>query len=97
MQPHEVRDVIRQVLDEEHERAARTVDDLVLKTVSTILTSFGIEEDDRKELRADFRHLRKWRKSVEQVEMIGWKTAVTVIVTGVLGALWIGFKTLLGK
>lgn len=97
MTPVEIRDVIRQVLDEEHERAAQRTDDLVIKTISTILTSFGIDEDDRKEVRADFQHLRKWRKSVERVETVGWASAITVIVSGLLGMLWLGIKATLGK
>jgi hypothetical protein len=61
-----------------------------LKAIETTLASFGIEEDDRKELRADFEHLRRWRKSVEQA-------VITVIVTGVVGAVWLGVKVMLGK
>jgi hypothetical protein len=61
-----------------------------LKAIETTLASFGIEEDDRKELRADFEHLRRWRKSVEQA-------VITVIVTGVVGAVWLGVKVMRGK
>lgn len=93
----EIQAIVRATLDAEHERNSQRVDDLVIKTISTILTSFGIEEDDRKEVRADFQHLRKWRKSVERVETVGWGAAITVIVSGILGALWLGVKTLLGK
>lgn len=97
MQEHEVRQVVSDVLAEQHRLHNYDVDTVVLKTIATILTSFGIEEEDRKELRADFQHLRKWRKGVEQVERMGWGTIITVIVTGTLGALWVGIKTMLGK
>jgi len=97
MQEHEVRQVVNDVLAEQQRLHNNDIDAVVLKTIATILTSFGIEEEDRKELQADFRHLRRWRKSVEQVERVGWGTIVTVIVTGALGALWVGIKTLLGK
>src|SRR5438105_1001803 len=90
MQPHEIRLIIAEVLAEQHRNQAENLDAVVLKTIATILTSFGIEEEDRRELQADFKHLRKWRKSVEQVERAGWGAAVTVIVTGTLGALWVG-------
>lgn len=93
----EIQAIVRATLDAEHERNSQRVDDLVIKTISTILTSFGIEEDDRKEVRADFQQLRKWRKSVERVETVGWGAAITVIVSGLLGALWLGVKSLLGK
>jgi hypothetical protein len=51
----------------------------------------------RIELRADFIHLRKWRKSVEQAQGLTFKVIVTALVTGFVGAVWLGFKTLLGK
>ena len=93
----EIREIVQQVLMEERQHHAENMDTTVLRTVSAILTSFGINEDEKKELRQDFIHLRKWRKSVERVEQVGWTTAITVIVTGILGALWIGAKSLLGK
>jgi ABC-type transporter Mla maintaining outer membrane lipid asymmetry permease subunit MlaE len=73
------------------------IDAVVSKTVATILTSFGIEEADRRELRADFQHLRRWRKSVEQAQSYAFKAVITVIVTGFLGAIWLGAKATLGK
>jgi hypothetical protein len=45
----------------------------VLKTVSTILMSFGIEEGDCMEMKADLPHLRGWRKATEQIERAGWR------------------------
>ena len=48
----------------ERQRQHREDVAIVLKAIETTLASFGIEEDDRKELRADFEHLRRWRKSV---------------------------------
>ena len=103
MTPEEVRSVVSAVLEEEGLRnnaAAGNVvlvDAVVLKAVAAILTSFGIEDDDRKELRADFDHLRKWRKSVEQAQSITFKVALTAIIGGLVGALWLGFKAGLGK
>ncbi|MEO8320698.1 MAG: hypothetical protein ABJA75_06310 [Bradyrhizobium sp.] len=47
----------------------------------------------RTEIRADFIHLRKWRKSVEQAH----KAVITVIATGFVGVAWMGFKAALGK
>ncbi|MCW2228078.1 hypothetical protein QIH87_49895 (plasmid) [Bradyrhizobium elkanii] len=89
----EVKKVIHEVLEEQ----SKTHDDLVLKTIATILTSFGIDEEDRKEVRADFIHLRKWRKSVEQAQSYTAKAVITVIATGFVGAIWMGIKAMLGK
>jgi hypothetical protein len=93
MTEDEVKTVIREVLAEQNQDH----DQVVLKTISTILTSFGIEDDDRKEIRADFVHLRKWRKSVEQAQSYTFKAVITVIATGFVGAVWMGIKSALGK
>jgi hypothetical protein len=89
----EIKAVIHEVISEQ----SQDQDQVVLKTISAILTSFGIDDDDRKEIKADFTHLRKWRKSVEQAQSYTFKAVITTIVGGVLGALWIGFKAALGK
>lgn len=73
------------------------VEAIVAKTVTATLSRFGIEEGDHKELLADFNHLRRWRKSVEQAQTYTFKAVITVIVGGFLGALWLGVKTTLGK
>src|ERR1043166_3413419 len=97
MTPDEIKGVVQEVLAEQKLLHPQDLDEVVLKTIATILTSFGIEEEDRKEIRADFIHLRKWRKSVEQAQSYTFKTIITVIATGIVGALWLGFKTMLGK
>jgi phage terminase large subunit len=49
------------------------------------------------EMRADFQHLRRWRKSVEQAQSYTFKAVITIIVTGFVGAVWLGVKVMLGK
>lgn len=97
MTKEEIHQIVSAVLEEEAVRRGAAIDEVVLKAVATILTSFGIEEDDRKELQADFIHLRKWRKSVEQAQSLTFRVALTAVVTGFVGACWLGFKALLGK
>lgn len=97
MTDEEVKTIVAETLAEQKRLHNENLDEVVLKTIATILTSFGIEEEDRKELRADFQHLRRWRKSVEQTQTYAFKTIVTVLVGGFLGALWLGFKAMLGK
>lgn len=92
-----VKAVVAEVLAEQKRLHNNEVDEVVLKTIATILTSFGIEEEDRQELRADFQHLRRWRKSVEQAQTYTFKAIVTVIATGFVGAVWLGIKAALGK
>jgi hypothetical protein len=57
----------------------------------------ALELIHRIELRADLQHLWRWRKSVEQAQSYTFKAAITIIVTGFVGAVWLGLKVLLGK
>lgn len=97
MHENDIRQVVQAVLDEENERHSKNMDDVVLKAVATILTSFGIEEEDRKELRADFVHLRKWRKSVEQAQSLTFRVVFMAIITGLAGAVWLGIKAMINR
>ncbi len=97
MQHQDVKDIVAEVLAEQKRLHNDDIDAVVLKTIATILTSFGIEEDDRRELQADFRHLRKWRKSVESATGLTFKLIVTTLVGGFLGAVWMGIKLAVGK
>ena len=85
----DVRAIVVETLAEQQRIRHDDIDAVVLKAVATTLTSFGIDEEDRKELRADFQHLRRWRRSVEQAQSYTFKAVITVIATGVVGALWL--------
>ena len=96
-QAADVRAIVVETLAEQQSIRHDDIDALVLKAVATTLTSFGIDEEDRKELRADFEHLRRWRRSVEQAQSYTFKAVITVIVTDFVGAVWLGIKATLGK
>lgn len=70
---------------------------IVEATVNQVLTSFGLEGEDRKEFQADLLHLRRWRKSVEQAQSYTFKMIVTTLVGGFLGAVWLGFQAMMHK
>lgn len=93
----EIRAIVAETLAEQQRLQHQSIDEIVLKAVASTLTSFGIEEEDRRELRADFQHLRRWRKSVEQAQSYTFKAVITVVVTGLVGAAWLGIKIMLGK
>jgi hypothetical protein len=97
VQASDVRAIVVETLAEQQRLHHDDIDAVVLKTVATILSSFGIEEEDRRELRADFQHLRRWRRSVEQAQDYTFKAVITVIATGFIGAVWLGIKATLGK
>jgi hypothetical protein len=97
VQAADFRAIVAETLAEQQRIGRDDIDAMVLKAVATTLTSFGIDEDDRKELRADLQHLRRWRRGVEQVQSYAFKAVVTVIVTGFVVAVWLGIKVTLGK
>ncbi|MGY8633216.1 hypothetical protein RAD15_12135 [Bradyrhizobium sp. 14AA] len=97
MPDEEIKAIVAETLAEQHRLQQESIDAIVLKAVASVLASFGIEDDDRKELRADFQHLRRWRKSVEQAQSYTFKAVITVIATGLMGAVWLGVKVVLGK
>ncbi len=97
LRKEDIRTIVAETLAEQQRLLGGDLDAVILKAIVTILTSFGIEEEDRRELRADFQHLRRWRRSVEQAQSYTFKAAITVIVTGFVGAVWLGVKVVLGK
>jgi hypothetical protein len=97
MRDDEIRAIVAETLSEQQRQQHESIDAIVLKAVASTLTSFGIEEDDRRELKADFQHLRRWRKSVEQAQSYTFKAVITVIVSGLVGAVWLGIKIMLGR
>jgi len=116
MSHDDIRTVVLEALAEQQRVHHSDIDAVVFRAIATILTSFGIEEEDRRELRADFQHLRRgieeedrrelradfqhlrrWRKSVEQAQSYTFKTVITIIVAGFLGAIWLGIKVMVGK
>ena len=77
----DIKAIVVATLAEQQRLQPDDIDAIVLRAIATILTSFGIEEEDRKELRADFQHLRRWRKSVEQAQSsVGIDRKLLVIV-----------------
>lgn len=97
MQEQDIKRIVAEVLAEQHRLHNNDADEVVLRTIATILTSFGIDDEDRIEMKADFQYLRRWRKAGEQVQRAGWKAIVTVIVTGFCGLIWLGIQTKFGK
>lgn len=97
MSPLEVEAVVRQVLATEREETEKHIDAQTMKTMAAILTSFGIDDDERLEIKADFQHLRRSRQAYELVQKTGLKAAITVVITATLGALWLGATSMLHK
>jgi hypothetical protein len=67
------------------DRAAKTA------TAET-LRALGIDTAQPFEMQRDFAHLRSWRLSVEAMRTKTILTAVGILVTGVLGAIWMAIR-----
>jgi hypothetical protein len=93
----DVRAIVVETLVEEERLRNDHIDAAALEAVAIILTSFGIDQEDRKELQADFHYLRRWRRCVEQAQTYAFKAVITVIVTGLVCAVWFGVKATIGK
>lgn len=97
LQVMDVKAIVVETLAEQRRLRHDDIEDMVVKAVATALMSFGIDEEDRKEQRADFQHLRDWRRRLEQARSYIFKVFISIIVTSVVGAVWLGVKATLGK
>lgn len=70
---------------------------LMRETIVQTLTSCGVDLSEPIELQADFRFVRDWRRSTESIRGKAILAAVGLLVVGLLGVLWLGFKALLGR
>src|SRR5471032_1303908 len=75
----EIKSIVRAFLADQPAGPVASLDETMVRAVATILTSFGIYDEDRKEMRADLQHLRRWRKSVEHAQSYIFKTVITLI------------------
>ena len=80
----------------ELQRLHRNDIDAVVRTIATI-DLIRYRGRGSKRTARGFQHLRRWRKSVEQAQSYTFKAMITVIVTGLVGAVWLGIKVMLGK
>lgn len=73
------------------------VESLVEKAVLHTLERFGINTDEPIQVQRDFQFVRDWRMSAESVRKKATTTAIAILVSGALAALWLGFKAILVK
>jgi hypothetical protein len=91
----EIRKVVAETLAAQREHRDEVLEAIIKRAISQALAAIGLDVRDQHAIRNDMMHLRNWRKSVEQVHSYTVKTVITVIVGGICGALWLGFKVLL--
>lgn len=70
---------------------------VVRQAVHETLTSMGIDHQNPLEMQKDFQHLRQWRVAVAAAQTKTVITVIVVLVSGMLGALWLGLKSMLNQ
>ena len=64
-------------------------------TVKEFFLALGVNADDPEAVIAvqkDFAHLRAWREASDTIKRKGLGTAVTIVVTGLLGLVWLALS-----
>lgn len=62
------------------------------EAIAEWLLTLGIDPKEALETQKDFAHLRAWREATDTAKRAGIKAAITVLVTGFLGAVWLVIK-----
>jgi hypothetical protein len=93
----DIKRIVRETLQEERKEYEAAEDSHVVKTVAAILGGFGIDAEERKDIKADFHYARRLRLASERVTGMTLTAAVTLLVGAVGSVLYLGLKAVLGK
>lgn len=97
MSPEELRVVIREVLAEQDDILLQHEARATQRAIEATLAVLGIDYTDPKDVR-DFQeviaHSRLWMKNVRKFQTVGVTTMITILVGGLMSAIWLGFRGL---
>lgn len=71
--------------------------ELMSEAITQAFTDIGINTSDPFATQRDMAHLRKWRVAVEQASSTSFKIVLGTLITGLIGAAWLGFSQMIGK
>ncbi len=77
------------------EEIRRIVEQAVRETLHEMLPALGIDissPETRIQVQVDMAWLRRQRRASEQVEKLVKRTAIALVVSGLLAALWTGIR-----
>ncbi|URA07018.1 hypothetical protein P9A47_gp50 [Xanthomonas phage Elanor] len=57
----------------------------------------GVKVDDPIEVQKDFQHLREWRSTTDSIKRKGLLAVISIVVSGLAGAAWMGIREILGN
>lgn len=93
MDERQLRGLIKAVLEEEHKIASSNAEKIARAAVEQALLQFGINADDKAEVKKDFSHLRRWRRGVDQARTMTFKATIATLVSGFFGLMVMIFKS----
>ena len=70
---------------------------LIREAVRETFLMLGVTVDDPIEVQKDFQHLREWRNTTNSLKSKGLLTAIGIVTSGFLAAVWLGLKEILNK
>lgn len=86
----EVRDMIRDYLDEVESRHAARIEEVVRKTVAQTLEKIGVDPADFKGEQADRTWTRNNRLASQKLHSVGYATAIAIAITSLAAIMWTG-------
>lgn len=73
----------------------RAAEEAAETTVKKTMTALGVDIKNPMQVQQDMAHLRRHRQAYEQVGTITRRAALTLVIGGMLTALWLGVETVL--
>jgi len=70
---------------------------VIRASVLETLVSLGVAANDPLEMQRDFQALRDWRYASSRIRTKAMVTMVSILVGGILAAIWIGVKSVFIK
>lgn len=96
MTDEELREMIRQELEAAAGPTAIHVQDVVRTAVQETLITLGMDASDPMSLQQDMHFVREMRQTSEKLRSKGLLVMVGLLVSALLGAVWLGIKSSLG-
>lgn len=70
------------------------LEEIIETAITRALDRVGVDVENPRESRRDFEFVRDWRRSTESVKGKALLVAIGIVVSGMIGAMWLGIKSL---
>ncbi len=89
--------LIRQEMEAAREPSAVHVQDVVRTAVQETLVTLGMDASDPMALQQDMHFIREMRETSENIKSKGLLVMTGLLITALVGVVWIGIKASLGS